>query len=381
MASDPILRLHSSFAFFAVTESAIELSSNVKNKRFRIDGCRADVLIDAFKVLAEGVSAHAAVDQLAKRACVSPCDARYVLDHLRAADALVERRTDDEALLDDPTTLYDRQIRFFQLFEDDQFSGVQFNERLQKRKILLAGVGGLGGWVALMCDRLGINNIVVVDPDTVELSNLHRQIVYESSDIGKLKVVACEERLGRISSNVQIEGHPINITKADALKSLLCGCDFVFNPFGYVPHFEEVAHAVAKAAASASVPCLTFSSGLVGPLTVPGKSACYRCASKILEQQISLSSLMRAGTPIASRRSGSEFLPAVAPRQAIAAGIAVWECVKFLSGIQRPRTLDGAIYVDTSDWERHTFHTMVPASDCDVCSSVTTGGFEDLRQP
>ncbi len=83
---------------------------------------------------------------------------------------------------------YARQMGLPDWGEDGQ-------ERLHDSRVFIAGSGGLGSAVALYLTAAGVGRITLCDPDTVELSNLNRQVLYSTSDIGRRKVTAASERL------------------------------------------------------------------------------------------------------------------------------------------------------------------------------------------
>ncbi len=82
---------------------------------------------------------------------------------------------------------YDRQIKL-------QGFGIESQDKLASAKVLVIGAGGLGCPVLQYLTAAGIGNIGIVDDDRVSLSNLHRQILYNSDDIGKLKTEAALEK-------------------------------------------------------------------------------------------------------------------------------------------------------------------------------------------
>ena len=82
-------------------------------------------------------------------------------------------------------------------------AGVQ--ERLRESTVLIAGLGGLGGTVALYLAAAGVGHLKICDNDTVQWSNLNRQILYTEQDIGKPKVSQAAERLLLLNHNIVIE--------------------------------------------------------------------------------------------------------------------------------------------------------------------------------
>ena len=79
-------------------------------------------------------------------------------------------------------------------------------ERLKGSKVLIAGVGGLGNFVATELVLAGIGKITLVDPDVVEIHNLNRQFLFTEEDVGKPKAEIAAERLSRMNPEIKIEG-------------------------------------------------------------------------------------------------------------------------------------------------------------------------------
>lgn len=101
--------------------------------------------------------------------------------------------------------VYDRQI----LLDNIGLSGQQ---RLKKSKVLVVGAGGLGCPVLRYIAAAGVGKIGIVDFDTVSVSNLHRQILYDFSDIEKNKALSAKEKLAKINPFIEVEAYPEKLT-------------------------------------------------------------------------------------------------------------------------------------------------------------------------
>ena len=368
--SDRIVRLQSSYSCYATPEGGYELVSIARGKRLtlRLPKPKAEPLIAA---LSAGVRGEDAASVLASRAGLPVNTVQRLLGKLEGAGALVQREPQDDLSSLDGTSLYDRQIRFLSFYETPVASGIELNRRLQDRKVVITGVGGLGGWIALLCARVGISNIVGIDPDRVELSNLHRQILYTRSDIGELKVEACKKALSAVDEDICFTGLPIRISEPEDILEYLDGADLVINPFPYLPSFADVARAVSLAALQARVPCLNMPvPQCLGPLTIPGSTACFACAWEKVQERYRFDYATQASTPAWGKQG---FLAALAPRQAIYGGLAAWEAVRFLSGMEKPPTLDGTMWLDIGTYQQHGFVLTPRNPDCTVCGDAKAG--------
>ena len=94
--------------------------------------------------------------------------------------------------------------------------GAEGQRRLLDSSALVVGVGGLGSAAALYLAGAGVGRIGLADPDTVSLSNLQRQVLYDEQQIGVPKTEAARRKLAAFSSQVRFECHPEGITPQNA---------------------------------------------------------------------------------------------------------------------------------------------------------------------
>lgn len=88
--------------------------------------------------------------------------------------------------------------------------------RLKAARILVIGAGGLGAPLIQYLAAAGIGTIGIVDDDVVSLSNLQRQVIHGTAEIGRLKVESAAEAVGRLNPHVTVEAHPVRLTEANA---------------------------------------------------------------------------------------------------------------------------------------------------------------------
>ena len=111
-------------------------------------------------------------------------------------------------------TRYDRQILLPELGEAGQ-------ARLAAARVLIVGAGGLGSPVALYLAAAGVGRLGLVDFDAVDETNLQRQVIYGTSDVGRPKLTAAAARLGDLNPEVELDLHeqPFGASNARALVS------------------------------------------------------------------------------------------------------------------------------------------------------------------
>jgi molybdopterin/thiamine biosynthesis adenylyltransferase len=152
--------------------------------------------------------------------------------------------------------------------------GVEGQEKISNGKVLVVGAGGLGAPVAFYLAAAGVGTIGIIDGDVVDLSNLQRQIIHFTSDVGKAKVVSAKEKINQLNPDVHVVTYQTLLTAKNALE-IIRNYDFVVDGTDNFP----VKFLINDACVFAGKP---FSHGGIlrfegQTLTyVPG-AACYRC--------------------------------------------------------------------------------------------------------
>ena len=153
--------------------------------------------------------------------------------------------------------------------------GLEGQAKILQSRILLIGVGGLGSSVALYLAAAGVGTIGLVDGDTVDISNLQRQVIHFTSDISSEKVTSASRKMEALNPDIEILTYPEFVT-AKNISQVITGYDFVVDG---TDNFSSK-FLINDACVLAGIP---YSHGGVlrfhgEALTViPGESACYRC--------------------------------------------------------------------------------------------------------
>lgn len=203
-----------------------------------------------------------------------------------------ELRAQHPAVLDDvlsPTekARYARQISMPEL-------GLTGQLRLKRSAVLLVGAGALGSPAATYLAAAGVGRLTIVDPDAVELSNLHRQILHHDGWIGKPKTASAAARLREVNPHVEVATHATRFTPEKALDLarghdvILDGSDnfstrFLTNDTAFFLRLPLVYGAIHRFQGQ----CAVFAPHLGGP--------CYRCMLPNIPPSGSVPSCAEAG--------------------------------------------------------------------------------------
>ena len=153
--------------------------------------------------------------------------------------------------------------------------GAPVQAKLRGSRVAVLGAGGVGGPAALYLAAAGLGSLLVVDRDTVELSNLNRQILFTTADLGQPKARAASKRLQDLDPGLRVETIIQDVAASD-LPALLAGCDFVLNCFDG----NHSRLAVNRACVNLGLPAAhAFAQDLSGEIitVLPGETACLAC--------------------------------------------------------------------------------------------------------
>ncbi len=104
--------------------------------------------------------------------------------------------------------------------------GIFGQKKIKKAKVIIIGMGGLGCPLLSYLAASGIENIAIVDPDKVELSNLNRQILFNINDLNKYKVLQAKNKINKVYKNIKIKALKLRLTSKNA-KSILKNYEIV----------------------------------------------------------------------------------------------------------------------------------------------------------
>jgi bacteriocin biosynthesis cyclodehydratase domain-containing protein len=279
---------------------------------------------------------------------------------------VLEDAADDDALGERALRRYERQLRYFGDVAPPGVARGDYQRRLAAARVVVLGLGGLGGWAAYALACAGVGTLVGVDGDVVDWSNLNRQILYTEADLGQPKATVAARTIAAFNSDIDFQPVQRMLSSVDDVEAVVAGADFVVDAADQPAH--EIERWVNAACARQGVPYTMMSQFpplvRVGPTCVPGQTGCYSCQERSWRARFPLFDALvrhRQGHP----SPAATFGPACG---LVGSQVAV-DVVHYLSGVARPATLGAAVTIDlrTLAIER----TEVERDpDCEVCGTA-----------
>ncbi len=181
----------------------------------------------------------------------------------------MDAKAEQPGLSDEELLRYSRQILLPQI-------DVAGQQKLLSSHVMLFGVGGIGSPAAMYLVTSGIGKLTLIDPDKVDSSNLQRQIIYRSDDVGEGKVDAACRTLA--SLNAQTTVHTIDTVLSGAeLRDEIAGADLVLDATDNFNARFAINHACVQAGTPLVVGAAIRFEGQIMVFTMQAASACYQC--------------------------------------------------------------------------------------------------------
>lgn len=183
---------------------------------------------------------------------------------------------------------YKKQLSLINELTNSWEETLKLQKRLQDSKIAVFGIGGIGTWIVNGLYQIGIGEIRISDPDKVDVTNLNRQLYFTEADIGRHKVDVVKEKL----PGVNIKDFRKTVSQGEDLEDIIKGCDFLVNCADN-PSVAATSKIINRYAVQHNLPfCIAggynMHLGMVGPIFVPGKTACYNCFLDSLKENTDL---------------------------------------------------------------------------------------------
>ncbi|MDO4308090.1 MAG: thiazole biosynthesis adenylyltransferase ThiF [Eubacteriales bacterium] len=233
--------------------------------------------------------------------------------------------------------------------------GVKGQKKLLNSKVLIIGAGGLGAPAAMYLAAAGVGTIGIADADEVDLSNLQRQIIHSTEDVGKAKVKSAKETMEAMNPDVVVHTYR-KFVQADNIRELIRDYDFVIDGTDNFPAKFLINDAcVMEKKPFSHAGIIRFKGQLM--TYVPGQGPCYRCVFKSPPPKDAVPTCKQAGV--------------IGAMGGVIGSLQAMEALKYLLGIGN--LLVGKLLTyDALKMEFHTITLPKKTSSCPVCGEHPT---------
>lgn len=172
---------------------------------------------------------------------------------------------------------YRWQLEYFSSFESLSVSRYDIQQNLKNSKVIVIGLGGQGSIISQILTSMGVGLITGVDGDTIEKSNLTRQILYIDNDIGKFKSDVLKNRLELQNPNLVFKSIRKYIESEKDMDTVVKKHDFII--LCADKPLIKLKRWLNNVALANKIPYLAVSSNWVGPICIPFQTPCFECIS------------------------------------------------------------------------------------------------------
>lgn len=285
-----------------------------------------------------GLDGESTVDQIVEKHNIDSESKQYLLKFLNYLESKGIIKENDETLIKENYN-YRRVINFIEDFSSNTTDTIEMWNNIRNSHVLIIGLGAVGSWVSSLLVQNGVRNLTLIDNDTVDITNLHRQFGFSENDIGLLKTDVIERRLKEFDENINV--NKINKFLNEHLldHEIKNNVDLIIN-CADKPNVDTTSLWVGEYCMKNNIPHIigggyNLHLSLIGQTVIPFKSACVKCFEMELSKinEIDTKSLRKLN--IKNRKIGS-----FGPMCSIIASMICMEAIKVLSKKIEPANLN-----------------------------------------
>ena len=223
-----------------------------------------------------------------------------------------------------------RIITFLEDYSDCEQTLQNMWNNIRNSTVAIIGLGAVGTWIAFNLVQSGVKNFVLIDPDTVDITNIHRQVGFFEEDIGKEKADVIEQRLKDMSEEIHIIKIKEFLDESMLEKSIPCHLDLIIN-CADKPNVDLTSLWIGAYCMKHRIPHIigggyNMHLSLIGQTVIPYQTACVKCFETQLAKSNTIDTTKIKKLNIKNRKIGS-----YGPMCSIIASITGMEAFKVLS--------------------------------------------------
>lgn len=223
-----------------------------------------------------------------------------------------------------------RTVHFIAEYSTSHENLLEMWENISESTVLIVGLGAVGSWVSANLVQSGVSNIILMDADAVDVTNLHRQFGYNEADVGKKKIDVLENRLRQYNPELKIIKSESYLDENSLHKFDDIKIDLIIN-CADKPNVDTTSLWIGEYAMERNIPHIigggyNLHLSLIGQTVLPGKTACVNCFKRKLEEENKIDSKKVKKLAVKNRKVGS-----FGPMCSLIASMIGMEAIKILS--------------------------------------------------
>lgn len=258
-----------------------------------------------------------------------------------------------------------RPIHFIEDYSKSKDHLKKMWENIQGSKVVVIGLGAVGTWVAINLVQSGVKNLVIIDNDTIDNTNLHRQYGYYEKDVGRKKGDVLSEKLMKMNSDIKVKVILDYLDEKLLEKLDIMDSDLIINCADQ-PNVDTTSLWIGQYCMKYRIPHIVGGGynmhlSLIGQTIIPFKSACIKCFEEKLKKINKIDTNSVKKLVVKNRKIGS-----FGPMCSIIASFIGIEAIKVLSQYIEPANINrrGEFNIFTMDM---TYTDFPRIEDCIWC--------------
>lgn len=350
-------KLNSTVSVVKISESLLEFFKTNTRQQIHIR-----VKDDTIMNIINELDGSKTIDELSVKYAVEKADLINLLTYLRKKGILdnvenIQEFRDYER--------FRRSIHFLAEYSTSHENLLEMWNNISEATVLVVGLGAVGSWVSANLVQSGVGNIILMDADIVEVTNLHRQFGYNEDDIGKKKIDVLEKRLQQYNPRLKVIKSESYLDETSLHKFDNIKIDLIIN-CADKPNVDTTSLWIGQYAMSRNIPHIigggyNLHLSLIGQTVIPGRTACVNCFRKKLEEENKIDPKKVKKLAVKNRKVGS-----FGPMCSMIASMVGMEAIKILSKQIVPANINrrGEFNIYTMELQYKTYERR---KDCEWC--------------
>lgn len=350
-------KLNSTVSVVKISENVLEFFKTNTRQQIHIK-----VEDDTIMNIISSLDGTKTIDEISKEHNVKKVDLEKLLNYL-SNKGILDNTENKNDFLD--YEKFRRTIHFIAEYSTSHGNLIEMWNNICESRVFVVGLGAVGSWVACNLAQSGVRNFILMDPDIIDHTNIHRQFAYTERDLGRYKTDVIEERIKGYNAQIEVIKRQCMLDENTLAEFNDQKIDLVIN-CADKPNVDTTSLWIGEYAMKNNIPHIigggyNLHLSLIGQTVIPGKTACVNCFRKKLEEDNKIDSQKVKKLAVKNRKVGS-----FGPMCSIIASMVGMEAIKILTKKINPSNINrrGELDIYTMDIQ---YKEYARRKDCEWC--------------